>query len=152
MKDELSAAEEADNSVLDELIGKAVLDHYADAVQPGQIHVESHVVLAEDRRGTETVTVYLLVLQEIYSTDGESLTLENGSYIPTAITFSLSTSSGAVTEYWEPSDGSYYSDDIRAKFPPAAAEEALQNDQAYIDDLKTASFQKALEANRSAAS
>ena len=73
MKDELSAAEEADNSVLDELIGKAVLDHYADAVQPGQIHVESHVVLAEDRRGTETVTVYLLVLQEIYSTDGESL-------------------------------------------------------------------------------
>lgn len=95
MKDELSAAEEADNSVLDELIGKAVLDHYADAVQPGQIHVESHVVLAEDRRGTETVTVYLLVLQEIYSTDGESLTLENGSYIPTAITFSLSTSSGA---------------------------------------------------------
>ena len=151
MKDELSAAEEADNSALDELIGKAVLDHYADAVQPGQIHVESHVVLAEDRRGTETVTVYLLVLQEIYSTDGESLTLENGSYIPTAITFSLSTSSGAVTEYWEPSDGSY-SDDIRAKFPPAAAEEALQNDQAYIDDLKTASFQKALEANRSAAS
>ena len=151
MKDKLSAAEEADNSVLDELIGKAVLDHYADAVQPDQIHVESHVVLAEDRRGTETVTVYLLVLQEIYSTDGESLTLENGSYIPTAITFSLSTSSGAVTEYWEPSDGSY-SDDIRAKFPPAAAEEALQNDQAYIDDLKTASFQKALEANRSAAS
>ena len=151
MKDELSAAEEADNSVLDELIGKAVLDHYADAVQPGQIHVESHVVLAEDRRGTETVTVYLLVLQEIYSTDGESLTLENGRYVPTAITFSLSTSSGAVTEYWEPSDGSY-SDDIRAKFPPAAAEEALQNDQAYIDDLKTASFQKALEANRSAAS
>ena len=151
MKDELSAAEEADNSVLDELIGKAVLDHYADTVQPGQIHVESHVVLAEDRRGTETVTVYLLVLQEIYSTDGESLTLENGSYVPTAITFSLSTSSGAVTEYWEPSDGSY-SDDIRAKFPPAAAEEALQNDQTYIDDLKTASFQKALEANRSAAS
>ena len=82
MKDELSAAEEADNSVLDELIGKAVLDHYADAVQPGQIHVESHVVLAEDRRGTETVTVYLLVLQEIYSTDGESLTLENADYIP----------------------------------------------------------------------
>ena len=146
MQDTPPAAEEADNSVLDELIGKAVLEHYADAVQPGQIHVESHVVLAEDRRGTETVTVYLLVLQEIYSTDGESLTLENGSYIPTAITFSLSTSSGAVTEYWEPSDGSY-SDDIRAKFPPAAAEEALQNDQAYIDDLKTASFQKALEAN-----
>ena len=147
MKDELSAAEEADNSVLDELIGKAVLDHYADAVQPGQIHVESHVVLAEDRRGTETVTVYLLVLQEIYSTDGESLTLENGSYIPTAITFSLSTSSGAVTEYWEPSDGSY-SDDIRAKFPAAAADEAL-NDQAYIDALRSACEEQAQKAQTS---
>ena len=151
LKGALSAAEEADTSILDELISNAVLDHYADAVQPGQIHVESHVTLAEDKHDTQSVTVYLLVLQEIYSVDGESLTLENGSYIPTAITFSLSTSGGAPIEYWEPSDGSY-SDDIRAKFPPAAAEEALQNDQAYIDDLKTASFQKALEANRSAAS
>ena len=58
-------------------------------MQPGQIHVESHVTLAEDKHDTQSVTVYLLVLQEIYSVDGESLTLENGSYIPTAITFSL---------------------------------------------------------------
>ena len=92
LKGALSAAEEADTSILDELISNAVLDHYADAVQPGQIHVESHVTLAEDKHDTQSVTVYLLVLQEIYSVDGESLTLENGSYIPTAITFSLSTS------------------------------------------------------------
>ena len=151
LKGALSAAEEADTSILDELISNAVLDHYADAVQPGQLHVESHVTLAEDKHDTQSVTVYLLVLQEIYSVDGESLTLENGSYIPTAITFSLSTSSGAVTEYWEPSDGSY-SDDIRAKFPSAAADEALQNDQAYIEDLKTVCYQKALEAKNGAAS
>lgn len=151
LKGALSAAEEADTSILDELISNAVLDHYADAVQPGQIHVESHVTLAEDKHDTQSVTVYLLVLQEIYSVDGESLTLENGSYIPTAITFSLSTSSGAPIEYWEPSDGSY-SDDIRAKFPSAAADEALQNDQAYIEDLKTVCYQKALEAKNGAAS
>ncbi len=144
LKDTLAAAEEADSPMLDEMIGKAVLDHYADSVQPGQIHVESHVVLAEDKHDTQSVTVYLLVLQETYSADGETLTMENGSYVPTAITFSLSTSSGTATEYWEPSDGSY-SDDIRAKFPDAAAEEAL-NDQAYIDDLKAACYQKALEA------
>ena len=150
LQDNPPAADAAGNSVLDELIGKAVLEHYADAVQPGQLHVESHVILAEDRRGTETLTVYLLVLREIYSVDGESLTPGNGSYIPTAITFLLSSSSGTPTEYWEPRDGSY-SDDIRAKFPPAAAEEALQNDQAYIDDLKTANFQKALEASSSTA-
>ena len=107
--------------------------------------MESHVILAEDKPDTQTVTVYLLVLQEIYSTDGESLTQENGSYIPTAITFSLSTSSGTPTEYWEPGDGSY-SDDIRAKFPDAAAEEALENDQAYIEELTNVCYQKALEA------
>ena len=151
LKGALSAAEEADTSILDELISNAVLDHYADAVQPGQLHVESHVTLAEDKHDTQSVTVYLLVLQEIYSVDGESLTLENGSYIPTAITFSLSTSGGAPIEYWEPSDGSY-SDDIRAKFPSAAADEALQNDQAYIEDLKTVCYQKALEAKNGAAS
>ena len=132
------------NTMLDEMISRAILDHYADAVQPGQIHVESHVVLAEDRSNAETVTVYLLVLQEIYSADGETLTMENGSYVPTAITFSLSTSSGTPAEYWEPGDGSY-SDDIRAKFPADAAEEAL-DDQAYIDDLKAACLQSAREA------
>ena len=130
--------------MLDEMIGKAVLDHYADSVQPGQIHVESHVVLAEDKHDTQSVTVYLLVLQETYSVDGKTLTMENGSYVPTAITFPLDTSSGTAIEYWEPSDGSY-SDDIRAKFPDAAAEEAL-NDKGYIDDLKAACYQKALEA------
>ena len=144
LKDTPAAAEEADSPMLDEMIGKAVLDHYADSVQPGQIHVESHVVLAEDKHDTQSVTVYLLVLQETYSVDGETLTMENGSYVPTAITFSLSTSSGSPLEYWEPGDGSY-SDDIRAKFPDAAAEEAL-NDQVYIDDLKAACYQKALEA------
>ena len=134
--------------VLDDAIGKAVLDHYADAVQPGQIHVESHVLLAQDDSSADTITVYLLVLQETYSADGGTLTMENGSYVPTAITFSLSTSSGpTLLEYWEPSDGSY-SDDIRAKFPAAAADEAL-NDQAYIDALRSACEEQAQKARTS---
>ena len=134
--------------VLDDAISKAVLDHYAGAVQPGQIHVESHVLLAQDDSSADTITVYLLVLQETYSADGGTLTMENGSYVPTAITFSLSTSSGPTPlEYWEPSDGSY-SDDIRAKFPAAAAEEAL-NDQAYIDALRSACEEQAQKARTS---
>ena len=144
LKDNLSAAE-ADSRALDTAIGKAVLEHYADMVQPGQIHAESHAILAKDENSDGNLTVYLLVLQETFSVDGETLTVENGSYVPTAITFSLATSSGpALLEYWEPGDGSY-SDDIRAKFPADAAEEAL-NDQAYIDDLRAACEQKAREA------
>ena len=147
-EDAAPAPDGMDSAVLDELIGKAVLDHYADAAEPGQIHVESHVVLANEADAS-AFTVYLLVLQETYSVDGETLTMENGSYVPTAITFSPANSSGTPTEYWEPSDGSY-SDDIRAKFPDTAAEEAL-NDQAYIDDLKAACYQKAVEAMSAAA-
>lgn len=82
--------------------------------------------------------------QETYSVDGETLTLENGSYVPTAITFSTSTSGDSPLEYWEPSDGSY-SGDIRAKFPADVAEEAL-NDQDYIEDLKAACYQQAVAA------
>ena len=135
---------------MDAAISKAILDYHADIAQDGQIHVESHVILQKDGFGAEKITVYLLVLQEAYSVDGETLTEESGSYIPTAITFAVS-ASGEYTleEYWEPSDGSY-SDDIRAKFPADAADEAL-NDQAYIDDLKAACDQKALDAMNGAA-
>ena len=143
-QEDTTPAEEAIDPQLDTAISRAVLEHYADMVQDGQIHAESQVLLAEDRSDAETVTVYLLVLQETYSVDGGTLTMENGSYIPTAITFSLSTSSAVPLEYWEPGDGSY-SDDIRAKFPADAADEALLNDQAYIDELRAACEQKALD-------
>ena len=133
---------ELDPASLNEMIGKAVLEHYADTVQDGQIHVESHAILAQDESGG-LLTVYLLVLQEAYSVDGETLTLENGSYVPTAITFSTAASGDSPVEYWEPSDGSY-TDDIRAKFPADAADEAL-NDQDYIEDLKTACYLQAVE-------
>lgn len=138
---------EADKQRLDKAIGKAVLDHYADTVQADQIHVESHFVLAKDESSAGNITVYLLVLQETYSTDGGALTVENGSYVPTAITFAVS-ASGEYTleEYWEPRDGSY-SDDVRDKFPADAAEKAL-NDQAYIDDLKAICDQTAEAAIR----
>lgn len=142
LRESLSTTE-SDSLILDERIGQAVLEHYADTVQDGQIHVESHAILAQDDNDG-MLTVYLLVLQETYSVDGETLTLENGSYVPTAITFSTSTSGGSPLEYWEPSDGSY-SGDIRAKFPAAAADEAL-NDQDYIEDLKTECYLQAVEA------
>jgi len=142
LRESLSTTE-SDSLISDERIGQAVLEHYADTVQDGQIHVESHIILAQDDNDG-MLTVYLLVLQETYSVDGETLTLENGSYVPTAITFSIAASGDSPLEYWEPSDGSY-TDDIRAKFPAAAADEAL-NDQDYIEDLKTECYLQAVEA------
>ena len=100
----------------------------------------------------EEETVYLLVLHEIYSTYGGTLESVGGSYIPTAITFEvLDSGEYTLKEYWEPRDGSYYTDDIRDKFPGAAADDAL-NDQAYIEDLQTQNYSKALACLHSAGS
>ena len=120
----------------------------------GLIHVESHVLLANETMcGTpllgadnhiEKVTAYLLVHQVKYSTYGGTLEAVGGSYVPTAITFRVSDSGEHILEeYWEPRDGSYYAKDIRDKFPGAAADDAL-NDQAYIEELKAQSYHKAL--------
>ena len=70
LRESLSTTE-SDSLISDERIGQAVLEHYADTVQDGQIHVESHIILAQDDNDG-MLTVYLLVLQETYSVDGET--------------------------------------------------------------------------------
>lgn len=147
---------------LDTAINQAILEHFSDENTDGLIHVESHVLLANEAiSGTPMVgedthieeeTVYLLVLHEIYSTYGGTLESVGGSFIPTAITFEvLDSGEYTLKEYWEPRDGSYYTDDIRDKFPGAAADDAL-NDQAYIEDLQTQNYSKALACLHSAGS
>ena len=139
---------------LETAISSAILDHYASKQPDGRLHVESHVLLANEvKSGTplmgadnhiKEVTVYLLVFHEKYSTYGGALEAVGGSYVPTAITFSVSESDEyTLKEYWEPRDGSYYTKDVQTKFPGSSAEDAL-NDQAYIDDLQAQNYSKAL--------
>ena len=139
---------------LETAISSAILDHYASKQPDGRLHVESHVLLANEvKSGTplmgadnhiKEVTVYLLVFHEKYSTYGGALEAVGGSYVPTAITFSVSESEEyTLKEYWEPRDGSYYAKDVQAKFPGSSAEDAL-NDQAYIEDLQAQNYSKAL--------
>ncbi|MDO4732791.1 MAG: hypothetical protein Q4B50_04665, partial [Bacillota bacterium] len=139
---------------LEAAISSAILDHYASDKPNGLIHVESHVLLANEAiSGTplfgaddhaEQITTYLLVHHVKYSTYGGTLEAVGGSYVPTAITFKITASGEYVLEeYWEPRDGAYYVKDIRDKFPGASADDAL-NDQAYIEDLKAETYNKAL--------
>lgn len=139
---------------LDAAISAAILDHYRSDKPDGLIHVESHVLLANETMcGTpllgadnhiEKVTAYLLVHHVKYSTFGGALEAVGGSYVPTAITFRISDSGEHILEeYWEPRDGSYYVKDVRDKFPGASADDAL-NDQAYIEELKAQNYHKAI--------
>ncbi len=147
---------------LDAAISSAILDHYASSQPDGLIHVESHVLLAnEGMSGTplfdsdnhmEKITAYLLVLQQKYSTYGGKLVEVGGSYVPAAITFAISGSGEYILEeYWEPRDGGHYVDDVRDKFPGSSADDAL-NDQAYIEDLEAQNYSKALAYMNSAGS
>ena len=138
---------------LESAISQAILEHYAGDEKDGLIRVESHVLLdSQVLSGTPLVgetehmaeeTAYLLVLCERYSTYGGELEAVDGSYIPTAITFSVS-KRGEYTlkEYWEPRDGSRYTEDIQDQFPDSAQKE-VWNADAYVDALEQENQRKA---------
>ena len=84
----------------------------------------------------ETVTVYAWVLYEELSYDGAELHLESGAHTPTVITAQKNENQQySLVEYWTPRDGSYYSKDIRAKFPLTLWGKALDG-QSYIEEQK----------------
>ena len=143
---------EPKKSSLDDAISKAILEHYASNEPDGLIHVESHVILGKDAvSGTpllgsdkieDHITYYLFMHHEKFSTYGGELEAVGGSSGPVAITFrSGSDGENILEEYWEPRDGSYYTKDIRDKFPAEAAELALS--QAYSEELKYQNMNKA---------
>ena len=107
----------------------AVAEHNRSSHSEGHFIATDYDVLLVSESGNET-TVYAWVLYEEYSFDGRDVKVETGSHIPTAITFDTSannndSSTYDVIEYWEPRDGSYYADDIRAKFPWSIRGKAL---------------------------
>ena len=107
----------------------AVAEHNRSSQSEGRFIATDYDVLLVSESGNET-TVYAWVLYEEYSFDGRDVKVETGSHIPTAITFDTSannndSSTYDVIEYWEPRDGSYYADDIRAKFPWSIRGKAL---------------------------
>lgn len=107
----------------------AVAEHHRSSHKEGCFTALDYDVLLVSKSGNET-TVYAWVRYEEYSFDGKEVKLESSSHIPTAITFDTDVTgdqnaSYRVIEYWEPRDGSYYAEDIRAKFPWSIREKAL---------------------------
>ena len=107
----------------------AVAEHYRSSHADDSFITADYDVLLISESGNET-TVYAWVLYEAYSFDGRDVKFESGSHIPVAITFDTTANDNDsatydVIEYWEPRDGSYYADDIRAKFPRSIWESAL---------------------------
>lgn len=118
-------------------VDMAVIEHNRSPQAEGRFSSVDYDVLLISESGNET-TVYAFVLYEEYSFDGRDVRPESGSHIPAAITFDTSgddddSSVYKVIEYWEPRDGSYYADDIRAKFPRTIRGKALDITRSKAD-------------------
>lgn len=139
------------STTLDDAIRKAVLDHNWSERYEGMFQCANFITLDEDTKVTadpeqpqkliESGTVYGLAYYQVYRLEDGLLVEEGGSHIPTALTFRYSEGEFVLTEYWEPRDGTYYSDDIKAKFPAFV----WPDTQKYILEQQLSCYPQALE-------
>lgn len=142
-------------SPLDRAIKQAVLDHNAPiaATQSADgFPCASVAVLgsetksaANNAKNVEQLTVYAMVLYQVFGYADGSFSDIGGLYAPAALTFAVSGNGDTYTlqEYWMPRDGSYYVKDIEEKFPVALRKDALDN-QKFIKTLSQDSYAQAI--------
>ena len=139
-------------SKLNNAIAKVLKEKYRAEKPDGLVHIESYTLLANEvASGTpkvgntehaEEVTVYLIVFHMKYKIH-EIVEEVEGDFVPTAITFSVDENGEySLKDYWIPRSGANYSGDIRAKFPGAAADDAL-NIEKYAEALTNDSWSQA---------
>ncbi|CAH1200560.1 hypothetical protein PAECIP111893_01448 [Paenibacillus plantiphilus] len=129
---------------LDSYVSEAILAHNADYYQEGAFQTESHVTL-KTIENENTTMVYLMAYYAVYDFPEGKPELVSGSHIPVSLTFSKDDSGVyALTEYWEASDGSYYTSSIKEKFPSDVYEQAI-NTQLYAEQQRAACIKKAKE-------
>lgn len=142
-------------SDLNTAISAVLRDKYRAEKPDGLLHINTYYLLAnETASGTplvgnsghmEEATVYLIVYHMKYSVNGGQLEEVEDDFVPTAITFSIDKNGGySLKEYWTPRSGANYEKDIRAKFPGASAEDALDIEK-YAEDLTKESWRQATE-------
>ena len=133
---------------IDKAIADAILEQNAGdrfLNEPtGLIPVESHYMLGiVSKSGTplvgqtnhmEEVTVYVQYVYQRYSYSEGKLERVAGTGRPAMITFSKNADGGyTLKEFWEPTDGSLYAEDIRKMFPADIADMILATDSDIVD-------------------
>ena len=140
------------NVILVETIDKAIADAILEqnagdrfVNEPtGLIPVESHYMFGiVSKSGTplvgqtnhmEEVTVYVQYVYQRYSYSEGKLERVAGTGRPAMITFSKNADGGyTLKEFWEPSDGSLYAEDVRKMFPADIADMILSTDSDIVD-------------------
>lgn len=120
-----------------------IAGHHQSDKTTGRASCLDYEILGVKKNGKET-TVYMWVLYEEYSMENGKLAQASGAHTPTVVTAEKADGNYHLVEYWEPRDGGYYTDDIRAKFPWYLWGKALDS-QRYIDRQQKACREMAEE-------
>lgn len=106
------------NEELSVFIDTQIAEHHQGKYLSGTFIAVNHKVLGT-RKSFGKTTVYMWVRYQEYNYENGEIQPTGGCYIPTAITAKRTGKHGhyELVEYWEPRDGSYYAEDIKAKFP-----------------------------------
>ncbi len=132
----------------EEAIENTILDFNWSPRYDGMLQCADFVVLANEAGGPaatneiDTEIYYGLALHQVFTVKNGELVEEGGSHIPTVLTFAIDESGRYIlTEYWQPRDGSYYTSDIKEKFPAFV----WPDTQKYIAEQKERNIAKASE-------
>lgn len=106
------------NEELSVFIDTQIAEHHQGKYLNGTFIAVNHKVLGT-RKSFGKTTVYMWVRYQEYNYENGEIQPTGGCYIPTVITAKRTGKHGhyELVEYWEPRDGSYYAEDIKAKFP-----------------------------------
>lgn len=130
---------------LDTAISSAIMEYNKNKYLNGAFTCESHTVLTTETEQNNTLTVYALALYEEFNLSEEGIQNVSGGCSPIALTFNVTPNEYELSEYWEPGDGSQYTNDIRKKFPENALDKFWNLQNYDVDALKAENEQKALE-------
>ena len=133
---------------LEEAIQRAILYHHRDGREAVTLACASFYTLASEGSGPagsnkiETVTEYGIVYHQNYKLVDGKLEEDGGCNVPTVLTFRIDDDGlYSLAEYWEPRDGNYYPEDIKAKFPVFI----WPDTQEHLFEQKIAIFQQVMD-------
>ena len=133
---------------LDKAIQNAILAHHSYDRDQEVLECASFFTYSSEGRTSagynkvNLVTEYGIVYHQGYRLEGGKLVEDGGCNVPTVLTFRVDDDGQYIlAEYWEPRDGSYYADDIKAKYPAFVWPDTQKN----LFEQKIATFSQVME-------
>ena len=133
---------------LDKAIQNAILAHHSHRQDYEILDCASFFTYSSEGRSpagstnVDLVTEYGIVYHQGYRLEDGKLVEDGGCNVPTVLTFRVDDDGQYIlAEYWEPRDGSYYPEDIRAKYPAFVWPDTQKN----LFEQKVAVFNQAME-------